>query len=218
MELSLLAAIIVVPSALIAICQSAHARFARLRRAPGDGASIEGRYRIVALNGVVAMAVYFSSVVLGGGWLFDAGRASRWYMPVLVLLLYDLGYYWLHRALHWRPLMRSVHWVHHRALHPTAIDSLYLHPLDTLAGLGLLLACIAVIGPLGPGAFAVSVVSHSALNVVVHANLRLPSRVAWLTNQWSARHDAHHSGGGDYGTITPLWDWLFGTSSRAARP
>lgn len=126
MELSLLASIIVVPSAVIAICQWAHARFARLRRAPGDGASINGRHRVIALNGVDAMAVYFSSVVLGGGWLIDAGRASRWYMPVLALLLFverllvAMGYppmrkrvpYWIAYA--GAGLVEAAHWVARR--------------------------------------------------------------------------------------------------------
>jgi len=207
-------AAIAAPSIAIALCQSMHTGLPRLRRASSDGVLIDGRYRNVAVNGGVALAAYVAGIVLLGGYLVDAGRTSRWYAPLLVLLLYDFGYYWLHRALHWRSLMRRVHWVHHRTSHPTAVDSLYLHPLETVAGLVVLLASMAAVGPLGPGAFAATAIAHSLVNVLVHANLSIPARLAWLTNHWSARHDAHHSSSGNFGTITPLWDWLFGTSAR----
>lgn len=210
-------AAIAVPSIAIALCQSMHAGFPLLRRAPSDGVLIDGRYRIAALNGGVALATYVVGIVLFGGYLIDADRTSRWYAPILVLLLYDVAYYWLHRALHWRPLMRRIHWVHHRTSHPTAVDALYIHPLETVAGLGVLLASMAAVGPLGAGAFIAVVISHSLVNVLVHANLSIPTRLGWLTNHWSARHDAHHSGSGNFGTITPLWDRLFGTSA-GARP
>lgn len=207
-------AAIAVPSMAIALCQSMHTGLPRLRRAPSDGVFIGGRYRNVAVNGSVALFTYVAGIVLLGGYLIDAGGTSRWYAPILVLLLYDFGYYWLHRALHWRSLMRRVHWVHHRTSHPTAVDSLYLHPLETIAGLVVLLASMAAVGPLGAGAFVATAILHSIVNVLVHANLSIPARLAWLTNHWSARHDAHHSSSGNFGTITPLWDWLFGTSAR----
>ena len=215
MNPALVAVMIAVPSIAIVLCQSLHAGMPRLRRAPSDGVMIEGRYRNAAVNGGVAVAVYFTGIVLAGDYLIDADRVSRWYTPILVLLLNDVGYYWLHRALHWRPLMRTVHRVHHRTSHPTAVDALYIHPLETVAGLGVLLGAIAVSGPLGAGAFAAVVIVHSAVNVLVHANLSIPARLAWLPNHWSARHDAHHSGVGNFGTIMPLWDWLFGTSAPA---
>ncbi len=206
---------IALTSMVMALCQAMHAGFPRLRRAPSDGALIDGRYRNVAVNGGVALATYVAGIVLLGGYLIDADRASRWYAPILVLLLYDFGYYWLHRALHWRSLMRRVHWVHHRTSHPTAVDSLYLHPLETVAGVVVLLASMAAVGPLGTGAFIAAAISHSLVNVLVHANLHTPARLAWLTNHWSARHDAHHSDGGNFATITPLWDWLCGTAARS---
>jgi sterol desaturase/sphingolipid hydroxylase (fatty acid hydroxylase superfamily) len=198
----------------MALCQVMHDGMPRLRRAPSDGVLINGRYWNVALNGSAALATYAVAIVLFGGHLIDADRASRWYAPILVLLLYDFGYYWLHRALHWRPLMRTVHRVHHRTTHPTAVDSLYTHPLETVAGMAVLVASMLAVGPLGAGAFIAAAIVHSLVNVLVHANLSIPARLAWLTNHWSARHDAHHSASGNFATITPLWDWVFGTSAR----
>ena len=199
------------------VCQRVHTSFQGCRRAPGDGHRLVGRNRTVTANAGVALAAYGIGIALFGTYLLDPGRASRWWAPVLVLLLYDCGYYWLHRGLHQRTLMLRIHRVHHRTQHPTAVDALYLHPLETAAGLVVLFGCVAAVGPLGVGSFVLTAALHTLINVLHHANLRLPSRLAWLCNHWSARHDAHHHRGGNYGSITPLWDWLFGTST-AARP
>ncbi len=91
---------------------------------------------------------------------------------------------------------------------------MYLHPLEMAAGIAVQLGCVAVVGPLRLGAFVAASLMHALINVLDHANLRVPSRLAWLFNHWSDRHDAHHSLGGNYGSITPLWDWLFATGPK----
>ena len=105
------------------------------------------------MNGTIAVALYLVAIVMFGELLIDWDAASTWYKPILVLLLYDFGYYWLHRLLHVRKIMQKVHWVHHMNLHPTAVDSLYLHPVEMIAGLAFLLISIVIVGPLGIGAF-----------------------------------------------------------------
>ena len=212
LETILIAAVLAAAS--IAAFQLLHASFPRLRLAPGDGHRIVGRYRNVAANVAAAVLVYLAGVGLLGEYLVDPSRPSRWYAPFIVLLLYDFFYYWLHRTLHRPPLMRLIHVVHHRTRHPTAVDSLYLHPLETAMGLAVLLGCIAMAGPLSVVGFAAVSLLHALINVIDHANLNVPSRLAWLCNHWSARHDLHHSRGGNYGSITPVWDWLFGTTAK----
>ena len=208
------AVIAAIVAAAIVVCQSIYWALPYTRLAPADGGRIVGRYRNVASNVAVALATYAFGIVFFGRYLVDVDLPSRWYAPILVLLLYDLGYYWLHRTLHWRPLMRIIHYVHHRTRHPTAIDSLYLHPLETVLGLVVQLGCVAAVGPLGLRAFIAVSLLHALINVLDHSNLSLPSPLAWLWNHWSQRHDAHHSRGGNYASITPIWDWLFGTTSR----
>ncbi|MCY3756239.1 MAG: sterol desaturase family protein [Acidobacteria bacterium] len=198
----------------IALCQWAHHRLPQCRLAPGDGHRVRNRYRNVAANIGTALAVYAAGLALFGDFLLDPGRPSRWWTPLAILLAYDSGYYWVHRALHWRPLMRHIHWVHHRMIHPTAVDSLYLHPAETAMGLAVQLGAVALFGPLGLGAFLAVSLLHAVINVLDHANLVLPWRLAWLSNHWSARHDLHHSKGGNFASITPFWDWLFGTAAR----
>lgn len=208
-----IASAILVMSGFMIAAQLTYLRFYDWRIAEGDGHRLANRYRNAAINGTIALAIYLVGIVMFYEVLIDPDGSFTWYDPVLVLLLYDFGYYWLHRLLHRRTIMKRIHWVHHMNLHPTAVDSLYLHPVEMVAGLGVLLVSIATVGPLDIGAFLAVVLAHSIINILHHTNLRLPYRLAWLANHWAASHDAHHSQGGNYGVITPIWDWIFGTRS-----
>ena len=56
-------------------------------------------------------------------------------------------------------------------------------------------------------ACVVALLLHATTNVLDHANLQLSRRLAWLSNHWASRHDAHHTQVRvNYGSITPLWD------------
>ena len=197
----------------LVLCHWTYLRFQQFQLAPADGHRVRHRYWNVAVNIVTPLLVYGVGVTLFGAFLIDPAQPSRWYMPVVVLLLYDCGYYWVHRLLHLPLLMRHIHRVHHRMIHPVAVDSLYIHPLETVGGLCVQLGCIALVGPLGVGAFLAVSLLHAMINVLDHANLVLPWRLAWLPNHWSHRHDLHHSQHGNYGSITPVWDMLFGTAA-----
>ncbi len=60
---------------------------------------------------------------------------------VFVIVLYDFGYYFIHRyPFHEWKMLRRVHSIHHKTRHPRAIDSLLLHPAETCIGLGAFLA------------------------------------------------------------------------------
>ena len=54
-------------------------------------------------------------------------------------MLFDFLYYLTHRFLFHGKALRRVHALHHRALEPTYIDALYVHPLETFIGLVLFL-------------------------------------------------------------------------------
>ena len=93
-----------------------------------------------------------------------------------VLALYDLLYYWMHRyAFHRWGVLRAAHSVHHVARFPTAVDSLYLHPVETFLGLAVLALCTFVVGPVSSYSFAVIFLVYSQLNIVIHCGLELPA-------------------------------------------
>ena len=193
-------------------CEWAVARYPQRRIAPGDGNRAPRRMLTIAANGSVSIGIYAGSLLLAHEYLVGEG-ASRWYEAPAVLLLYDLLYYFFHRTLHLRRFMRLVHGVHHRVRHPTALDSLYVHPVEVAAGLVLLLASVAVVGPVGAGSFVLVVMLHTLVNIITHSNLTFSHRVFALSNHWVVRHHTHHTRpDSNYASIFPFWDRIFGTA------
>eukprot|EP01006_Ploeotia_vitrea_P049795 TRINITY_DN67377_c3_g1_i1.p1 TRINITY_DN67377_c3_g1~~TRINITY_DN67377_c3_g1_i1.p1 ORF type:complete len:317 (+),score=-2.86 TRINITY_DN67377_c3_g1_i1:15-965(+) len=44
----------------------------------------------------------------------------------------EFHFYFIHRLIHWKPLYRSVHYLHHRNVNPTAWSGLSMHPVEHL--------------------------------------------------------------------------------------
>lgn len=134
---------------------------------------------------------------------------------VAVLLVYDFAYYFMHRAMHNKKAMRWVHGVHHRARYPTALESLYLSPVELVLGLALLMAATWVVGPVHAYAFSGVFVVHSSLNLIVHSGIDFPSPLMRPLNYLARKHHEHHYNeyGRNYASLTPLPDRLFGTAT-----
>jgi sterol desaturase/sphingolipid hydroxylase (fatty acid hydroxylase superfamily) len=61
-------------------------------------------------------------------WYLQAPRLAA------CVVIVDLWFYWTHRALHWPPLYRTVHKIHHRFTAPCAVVAVYAHPLEFALG------------------------------------------------------------------------------------
>jgi sterol desaturase/sphingolipid hydroxylase (fatty acid hydroxylase superfamily) len=143
---------------------------------------------------------------------FTPAYAARGALSALAILaLYDWLYYLMHRHLfHGWSVLRRVHAVHHRVRQPAAIDSLYVHPVENVLGLSLLILCTWIVGPLDAYAFGGCFFVYSWLNIVVHAGVALPFPYLGLI---ARKHDAHHAHmrAGNYASLSPLPDLVFGT-------
>lgn len=173
--------------------------------------------RAAALNSVVSMAL-IAGITLGlEGWLFHdrpIGAAVMLLEAVAAIFVYDFAYYLVHRFLfhEWR-LLRGVHAVHHAARNPRTIDSLLLHPVETVIGLTLLFGSFLVVGGVHYTTFAVLFVLYTTLNIWNHAGVsidRFPFRTLGVL---AVKHDRHHHSmlSGNYASITPVPDRVFGT-------
>lgn len=143
---------------------------------------------------------------------------------VAVLMIYDLLYYLMHRFLFHGRWLRRVHALHHQARTPTYIDALYVHPIETVMGLGLFLAmwpmwAIVTGGPLHAVSMALTMVVFTYLNQINHTWEHLPRMPYRVIDSIAALHAAHHvdMNRGNYATITLLYDWLFGTYEQPVR-
>jgi sterol desaturase/sphingolipid hydroxylase (fatty acid hydroxylase superfamily) len=173
------------------------------------------------VSSVLSLVLVFGLTFATLPWLFHAGPVSALRVALEaagLLLLYDFFYYFLHRyAFHEWKVLRKVHAVHHLVRNPSAIDSLYLHPVETTLGLALLWVCAGVVtvlvGPVSYPGFALAFVVYSVLNVVVHCGLAFRLFPLSLISHMATRHNRHHVSmkGKNYASITSLWDRLLGT-------
>ena len=86
----------------------------------------------------------------------------------VAVVLHDAYFYWTHRLLHWRPLYRVAHHVHHRSTSPTPWAAYAFHPLEALIQAGIYVLIV----------FAVPYVFLGL--AVIHTLVRRWSHPGWL--------------------------------------
>jgi sterol desaturase/sphingolipid hydroxylase (fatty acid hydroxylase superfamily) len=155
-----------------------------------------------------------------------------WMIPVqivTILMVYDFFYYWAHRVLFHDtegrigPL-KWMHAVHHRQLNPCRQDSAYLNPLETAIGLGLYVLTILLLsfafGRFHVGTIVVTWVAFQYINLHNHDLWDRERFGGGYLATMSEMHHHHHSRftGGNFATISLLYDWMFGTLDYGKGP
>jgi Delta7-sterol 5-desaturase len=145
------------------------------------------------------------------GWLYFVGS-----IPVMVFV-HDAYFYWTHRLLHWKPVFRIVHAVHHRSNNPSPWAALSFHPLEAIVQAGLFIV-LAFMIPVHPMALLIFFLWTTFSNVVGHLGFEIFPRSLtesrwgrWLNS--STNHNIHHQKpNGNYGLFFRFWDEWMGTT------
>ncbi|WP_321893101.1 sterol desaturase family protein [Paraburkholderia tropica] len=103
---------------------------------------------------------FFISVPIGTAieifilWSFSNGFVLHvsWvdhpvYLACLILLapaLHEVHFFAIHRILHWSPLYRFVHSVHHNSTNPSPWSSMSMHPVESTLYFGVALWCLVI--------------------------------------------------------------------------
>jgi sterol desaturase/sphingolipid hydroxylase (fatty acid hydroxylase superfamily) len=148
---------------------------------------------------------------------------------VIILMFYDFFYYFTHRFLFHDngflggPLLK-MHAIHHRQLNPCRRDSSYIHPLEVAIGLGLYVLSIFVLARIMGNFGVVTIV----LTFTAFTQINLHNHDLWESDHFPFRyvktmsqmHHNHHATftGGNFATLTLLYDWMFGTLDYSNRP
>jgi sterol desaturase/sphingolipid hydroxylase (fatty acid hydroxylase superfamily) len=176
----------------------------------------ELRWRIV-LNGAVSIVLIFAIMFGLGKYIYYDGAVPIWRYfleAITVVLIYDFAYYFMHRYLfhEWR-VLRGVHSVHHAARNPRHFDSLLLHPVETIMGLTLFFGTCALVGGVHVITLGVLFTLYTSFNILNHAGVDAPVFPFKTLGKLAAIHDRHHHSmrSGNYASITPLPDIIFGT-------
>jgi sterol desaturase/sphingolipid hydroxylase (fatty acid hydroxylase superfamily) len=147
----------------------------------------------------------------------------------VILMVYDFFYYLTHRYVFHQSewFMGPLTWmhaVHHRQHNPCRWDSSYIHPLEVFIGLGLYVAVIAALTPvLGKYPVPTIVFTWLAFQYINLHNHDLWEEDRFPFKYWNyaaKMHHHHHARftGGNYATITLLYDWMFGTLDYGEGP
>jgi lathosterol oxidase len=150
------------------------------------------------------------NITAGSAWHLIAFQSA------LIILAHDAWFYWLHRAMHWRPLFRAAHLAHHRSMAPTPWAAYAFAPLEALLEAIFLPLFLLVINVDGltiliflMHMMARNVVGHSGHEIFPKGWSRLPV-LGWITTV--THHDIHHElGRWNYGLYFTFWDRLMGT-------
>lgn len=141
---------------------------------------------------------------------------------VIILLVYDFFYYLVHRFLFHDagflggPLI-WVHAVHHRQHNPCRGDSSFIHPLEVAGGLGLYVGTIFglsfLLGNFSVPTIVITWIAFSEINQHNHDLWKSDKFPFKYLNYMSVMHHNHHAHftGGNFATISLLFDWMFGT-------
>lgn len=139
------------------------------------------------------------------------------FSAVVGVVGYDAWFYWQHRLLHTRWLLRHAHAIHHRSTNPTVFAAYAHHPIETFMG-NLYFILFVLVVPVHPLAFAafggflllVSLVAHSGYEFFPPGFTRHPL-TRWLGT--STHHNMHHRYfHWNFGIVFNFWDRVMGTN------
>jgi sterol desaturase/sphingolipid hydroxylase (fatty acid hydroxylase superfamily) len=85
--------------------------------------------------GLIGVGLYFMRTAGYTEIYTDWNAYGAWYIPIsflLLLVLHDTYFYWVHRLMHHPRLFNRLHRVHHQSFNPTPWASLSFHPLEAI--------------------------------------------------------------------------------------
>ena len=179
-------------------------------------------YNVIQKKGVMWAVPFNFAFFFGVFPLFLTADSQPWWSMLLdifaILMFYDFIYYITHRfAFHDGGPLVWMHAVHHRQKNPCRKDSSYIHPLESIIGLGLFTASVGLMGLL-MGDFhwltlLASILAFGVINIQNHALMEANYFPFRYLKYISDMHHVHHTRfvSGNFATISLFYDWLFGT-------
>jgi sterol desaturase/sphingolipid hydroxylase (fatty acid hydroxylase superfamily) len=200
------------------------------RGTPPLGARWRANLALTALNVAVQSALpvsFFAAAV----WASEQRVGVLHRIPLSVAaaaVVTLLGRAFVSFSTHW--LMHKVPWfwrlhrVHHSDIEMDVSTTVRFHPLEFAVGLPLGLPVIVALGA-SPWAIALYELLDAAVNVLSHANVRLPPRLDVALRYVVVTpdlHRVHHSShrpetDSNFGAVFPVWDLVFGTFRTETR-
>ena len=152
---------------------------------------------------------------MGNGWapVLTWADSPVWFVALffLVPIWESFYFYWIHRALHWPPLYKRVHSVHHRNINVGPWSGNSMHPVEHIIYYGSVL--IHFIVPAGPVHILYHLQYYVLTAVTTHSGFEgLLVKNRNRLNLGTFHHQMHHRYFEcNYGGLEVPWDKVFGS-------
>ncbi|MFT7622655.1 MAG: lathosterol oxidase [Myxococcota bacterium] len=137
------------------------------------------------------------------------------FSTALLFVLNDGAAYYVHRALHIKPIFKRIHRHHHRYVATSPYVTTAVHPLELLALQGGSFLPLFFIPFWGPG-IGIVLTYILVWNIMDHSGVKMGSILPWQGS--SMYHDDHHAHFHvNFGQHLQIFDRLHGTLRRQGR-
>ncbi|GLR19881.1 sterol desaturase family protein [Portibacter lacus] len=139
------------------------------------------------------------------------------YLVLSIFLLFginDIYFYLSHRFLHWKPIFKKVHFMHHQSHTPNPFSAFSFHPLEGFIQIGFLPIIILIL-PLNNYVLFGFIVFLMLMSVYGHSGYELRPKKAKVFEIFnnSIHHNQHHRYVHyNFGLYLNLWDQIFKTN------
>jgi sterol desaturase/sphingolipid hydroxylase (fatty acid hydroxylase superfamily) len=149
----------------------------------------------------------------------DIDQYSRGYFYfafLLMLIMHDTYFYWMHRLMHHPALFRIMHLVHHKSTNPSPWAAYAFHPLEAIIEVGIVPIFLFTI-PIHSFHLPFFFLFMIVYNVYGHLGYEIYPRgfARHPIGRWvntSVNHNQHHQYfSGNYGLYFLFWDRIMGT-------
>lgn len=173
-----------------------------------------------AIFALVGLGIYGLKLA---GWsqvYTDSSQYGIFYLVfsfLVLIVIHDAYFYWMHRLMHHPRLFKIFHLAHHRSNNPTPWASLAFHPLEALVEIAII-PLIVMVMPLHPVVLFAFATWSLTWNIVGHLGFEL-FPAGWVDHpilKWlntSTHHNLHHHySKGNYSLYFNWWDRWLGTN------
>jgi len=153
----------------------------------------------------------------------NPAQYGYFYLPlslVLIMLIHETYYYWIHRAMHHRKFFSTVHKVHHLSISSTPWTAFSFHPYESVLE-ALILPLILMLIPVNIYVLLFYLLFMTLSSVINHLDIEVyPAffRNSSFGKLWidATHHHLHHKEfKTNYGLYFTFWDKLMRTESAA---
>ena len=129
----------------------------------------------------------------------NPAKYEYWYLPlslVIMALIHETYYYWLHRAMHLPKIYKYVHKVHHQSLSPSPWTAFSFHPWESVLE-AIIIPMILIFLPVNIYVLLLYLIFMTFSSVINHLDIELYSEIfrksafgkLWID---ATHHHFHH--------------------------